>query len=283
MNCFKYKYSFKTFYIFAYPPIGFVMKRSQKLFAVFLFLIIGLGNSQAQGFSQEIGVITGPVAFYSDYGIRNDMETNTGNSGFGVGLVHYINFAYRADCNCYTRDKYFNDHFKIRNELDYHVTNLDHHGRWTEGDSFGSQQLRAMHGETKVLELGTHLEYFPLSLRDFSAFAYLVAPYVSLGVHYVNYEPGAYSDLGSLTTPGSPAIFDEFEEGILMESGSTWAIAGSVGIRYKLTVLSDLLIDARWHYYATDWMDGLNHNQPQNKSNDWMFWINVGYIYYLDF
>ncbi|HET8886672.1 MAG TPA: glutamate dehydrogenase [Salinimicrobium sp.] len=259
------------------------MIRTKNLFILLIVFFIGITNVLAQGFSHEIGVIAGPVAFYSDYGIRNDMETNTGNMGLGVGIVHYISFAYRADCNCYTQDTYFNDHFKIRNELDYHVTNLDHHGIWAESEGFGGEQLRAMHGKATVTEIGTHLEYFPLSIRDFSAFAYKVAPYVSLGVHYVHYSPTGYSDLGSLTEPGSPAIFPAFEDGIVLDSGNTWAIAGSVGMRYKLSVLSDLLIDARWHWYDSDWVDGLNHDQPQNQANDWMFWINVGYIYYLDF
>lgn len=255
-----------------------IMIKTKLLLLIFAF---GTATTLAQGFSQEIGVITGPVAFYSDYGIRNNLETNTGNIGFGVGLVHYINFAYRADCNCYTQDTYFNDHFKLRNEIDYHVTNLDHHGKWAEKDSYGGLQLRSMHGKTKVLEIGTHLEYFPLSIRDFSAFAYKIAPYISLGAHYVRYDPTAYSDLGSLDDPS--VLFHEFDGGVLMEGGNTWAVAGSVGIRYKLTILSDLVVESRWHYYATDFVDGLNHEEPQNKFNDWIFWFNVGYIYYLDF
>lgn len=258
------------------------MIRLKNLLALVVVFLL-LHKARAQDFSQEIGVIVGPVAFYSDYGIRNNLETNVGNVGFGVGIVHYFNFSYRADCNCYTRDTYFNDHFKIRTEIDYHITNLDHHGRWAESNSFGGEQLRSMHGKTKVFELGTHIEYFPLSIRDFSAYAYALAPYVSLGVHYVNYTPTAYSDLGSLAPETNDALFDEFEGGLLLQKGNTWAIAGSVGVRYKLSLLSDLIVDARWHYYGTDFVDGLDHNQPQNRYNDWIFWFNVGYVYYLDF
>src|SRR6056300_1343457 len=82
------------------------------------------------GFSHEIGVIAGPVEFRSDFGSRNEEETNLGNSGIGIGLIHYINFAYRADCNCYSADTYFNDHFKLRSEISWNKTNLDHHGEW---------------------------------------------------------------------------------------------------------------------------------------------------------
>ena len=111
------------------------------LLLVFLLLAISQQEVYSQlGFSHEVGLITGPVAFYSDYGVRNDFETNAGNVGVGVGLIHYINFSYRADCNCYTRDKYFNDHFKIRNEIDYHKTNLNISGNgWPQTELLSRQ------------------------------------------------------------------------------------------------------------------------------------------------
>ena len=66
--------------------------------------------------------------------------------------------------------------------------------------------------------------------------------------------------------------------------------AWSVGVRYKLSDLSDLMLDARWQYYFSNWVDGLNPSLanngsvpvPENKANDWIYWINLGYIYYLD-
>ena len=149
------------------------------LLLVFLFFVFPKQEIFGQlGFSHEIGVITGPVAFYSDYGVRNDFETNSGNIGFGVGIIHYINFAYRDDCNCYSRDLFFNDHFKIRNEIDFHKTNLEHFGKWVDPDktSITADQLRAMKGSTTVFEIGSQLEYFPMSIRDFQAGGHRIAP-----------------------------------------------------------------------------------------------------------
>lgn len=58
-------------------------------------------RSNAQfGFSHEIGVIAGPVQFRSDFGQRFNEENNFGNTGYGIGIIHYINFSCRADCNC---------------------------------------------------------------------------------------------------------------------------------------------------------------------------------------
>jgi hypothetical protein len=45
---------------------------------------------QMQFGSHEVGVIAGPVAFQSDYGQRYNL--NAGNTGLGIGIIHYINF-----------------------------------------------------------------------------------------------------------------------------------------------------------------------------------------------
>ncbi|QAA82461.1 glutamate dehydrogenase [Aequorivita sp. H23M31] len=262
------------------------------LLVVFLILVFG-GKQKAIaqfGFSQEIGVITGPVVFYSDFGQRNNFETNTKNVGFGVGLVHYLNFSYRADCNCYTSDTYFNDHFKVRNELNYHKTNFEHYGEWVrpEKTSLMAKQLRAMSGSTTVIELGSQLEYFPFSIRDFAAGGYKIAPFVSFGVHWVNFDPEVTSSRGKLNSPYSTPL--KYMNAFQQDPGSTWAVLGSVGIRYKLNSSSDLMLDSRWIYYFSDYMDGLNPSLenngtrpvPENKANDWVYWLNLGYIFYLN-
>lgn len=256
----------------------------------FFFLISNQKALSQFGFSHEIGVITGPVAFYSDYGVRNDFETNSGNTGFGVGLIHYLNFAYRSDCNCYTRDSYFNDHFKLRNEISYNRTELQHLGKWVDPnrDSDFARYLRSIRASTSVIDIGSQLEYFPFSIRDFSASRGAFAPFLSLGVHYVSFDPEAS------TTDGSPlenVLFPKYLGAYQQEASSTWSIVTSVGVRYKLSPLSDLMLDARWQYYFSDWVDGLNPTfenngnriqVPENKANDWLFWLNFGYIYYLE-
>ena len=114
-----------------------------------LVLIVQTTNAQL-GFSHELGVIAGPVQFRSDFGSSNESKTNFGNTGFGIGLVHYLNFAYRADCNCYTTDTYFNDHFKVRNEISYNKTNLEHLGFWVLPDKVGVKQINLE--DIKVLQ-----------------------------------------------------------------------------------------------------------------------------------
>lgn len=258
----------------------------------FCILFFGISNvSQAQyGFSHEIGAIAGPVAFQSDYGERYDLSTNAGNTGYGIGLIHYLNFSYEAECNCYTPETYFNDHFKLRSELSYNKTELDHFGQWVEGKpSLGKEQLKAMQGSTTVTNIGMQLEFFPWSIRDFTATIQSWGPFISLGGQFSFYNAKASSTMGPLGTPLTtfPKYLvptDDRPYGFSSESGSVWSIVSSVGTRYKLAPLSDLMVDLRLQYYFSDWVDGLNPNPDlykENKANDWLVWFNVGYIYYL--
>ena len=267
-----------------------------KFFRIFTLLLLCQGAAlHAQfGFSHEVGVIAGPVAFQSDYGERYDFDTNKGNTGTGVGLVHYMNFSYRADCNCYTPETYFNDHFKVRSEISYNKTNLNHFGKWVDPNktSLGAQQLRGMKGSTAVTNVGMQLEYYPFSIRDFTSATGSWAPYISLGGQYSFYKPEVATTFGNGDLLDPNNIFPKYwiasegkPHGFSNDRGSTWSVVGSVGTRYKLTLLSDLVLDLRWQYYFDNWVDGLNPNPklfPENKANDWLVWLNFGYIYYLD-
>ncbi len=269
---------------------------NHKQLTLFLLVILTSTTAFSQlGFSHEIGVITGPVAFKSDFGERLDTETNAGNSGIGIGIVHYINFAYRADCNCYTTDNFFNDHFKLRTEISWNKTKLNHLGEWVQPyrNSVEAQKLRAHTGEANNLDIGMQLEYFPLSIRSFQAFGYKFAPFVSLGAHYVSYNPKVYTNYGDQSVTNmnnfyspwyatNPNLDADFPKPIDPSSGSTWSVVSSIGVRYKLTMVSDLMLDLRGQYYFNDWIDGLNHDLNSNKYNDWLVWLNFGYIYYLD-
>lgn len=269
-----------------------------KHLALALCLLVAYQDVSAQlGFSHEIGVIIGPVEFRSDFGSRFEEETNLGNSGIGIGIIHYINFTYRADCNCYSTDNYFNDHFKLRSEISWNKTVLDHHGFWVQPDkvSVNADKLRAHHGVAENFDVGMQLEYFPKSIRSFQAFSYRFAPFISLGIHYTAYTPRATTDYGDGNIFNGNNIYSYWyqdysllplgvdrEYPINLDVGDSWSMVTSVGVRYKLGVLSDLMLDLRWQLYFSDWIDGFNHKLSYNKFNDWLIWLNFGYIYYLD-
>ncbi|NNE31803.1 MAG: glutamate dehydrogenase [Winogradskyella sp.] len=267
------------------------MITSLRRFLICFVLILITENSYSQlGFSHEIGAFVGPIAFKSDFGVRNDFETNAGNTGIAVGLVHYINFAYRADCNCYSTDTYFNDHFKLRSELAWNKTPLEHIGKWVDNNrqTIEANQLRAHTGEAQNWDIGMQLEYFPLSVREFSAGVNSFAPFIAAGAHFVSYNPSVWTTYGDGDINNNDNFYTFWDDAsggdpfISDEGGTTWSVVASLGTRYKLSVLSDLFVELRGQYYFNDFIDGLDHKLESNQYNDWNVWLNFGYIYYLD-
>ncbi len=260
----------------------------------FLGVIFGFScnlNAQFDGSSSELGIIVGPIAFQSDYGERYDLSTNAGNTGIGIGLVHYFNFAYDSKSN-YTPETYFNIHFKVRSEISFNKTNFKHFGEYVNknNNSLSVQQLRAMKGSTAVTNLGMQLEFYPWNIRDFTATPNSFAPFISLGGQFSLYNSKAESSLGPLgnTATTFPKYLTPSEGrpyGFSSEQGAVWSIVSSVGTRYKISNSGDLMVDLRFQYYFSNWVDGLNPNPEiykENKANDWLVWFNVGYIHYLD-
>ena len=255
------------------------------LFALFGISTIATAQSDL---AQEVGIIFGPVTFQSDYGQRHDFDTNAGNTGFGVGIVHFVNFS--ANNN---RESFFTEHFKVRSELSFNTTSLEHFGEWTEKTppTTGVLQLRAMTGKSTIISLGSQLEFSPIKIHDFENSVGSISPYVSLGFLVSYYTTKASSSLGELGIPSTtfPKYLtpsDGRRYGYSDENGVVLSATAGAGIHYKLTTMSDLMIEGRFQAFNSDWVDGLSPNKDlykENKSNDWQVWFNVGYIYYLEF
>ncbi|PTX45155.1 hypothetical protein C8P64_1146 [Christiangramia gaetbulicola] len=257
------------------------MIKTRAIIIITLLLSLWSGKSFGQLYvSHEVGVITGPAGFFTDYGERWNVRNNLENDGFGVGLVYYANLAYKPYCNCKPTKLFFRKHFRVRAEIDYMRSNLDHFGPVASKNTEGGRQLRAMHGSTELYQGGLALEYHFFGIKEARDFAVLFAPFISLGANYVYYSPDAYSELGPLDNP--KVLFNTFEDGIFLESGSTFSISGSAGVRYRLGRQNDLQLEARALYYDSDKIDGLDVQGPQNKFNDFVLWFNLGYILYLN-
>lgn len=250
---------------------------------VFIFLLT-LGNI-TDAFGQiyhEVSLMAGPVSFRGDYGLRGDAESISKNIGFGFGINHYLNFAFTDFGSRYTRQ-----HFKIRSSLIYHSTSLNHYGEISEQNDISGLQLRSMFGEANVLEIGSGLEYYLMRIRDFERNPGAFTPYAGLGVNFVFYSPVADTTLEDglgfpettfptfLAAPGEEPAFTN-------DSNLTFSANFQAGAKYKITNNSDLFAEVRWHYYFSDFVDGLKPIGDQNIYNDWMFWFTVGYLYNLD-
>jgi hypothetical protein len=239
--------------------------------------------------SHEIGFISGSASFTTDYGERNNFKSNVGgNVGFGFGAVYYLNFTdYRYRWN--QRTNYWAEHFRVRAELSYMSAQLDHFGQWAEKQSELGARLRAHHGKTYLVNLGAQLEFHWVDIVDFGSRRIpdlQWSPYISGGAFVDFYNPSIYSDLGNwrdediLYPKWDPT---KFPDAARITPGITMSATLGIGTRKKLGFYSDLLIESRWQYFFSNYVDGLNARQaPENKYNDWLLWIHVGYIYYLN-
>ncbi|MBF7091074.1 glutamate dehydrogenase [Flavobacterium sp. ALJ2] len=246
-------------------------------------------NSNAQSrLAHEIGIIAGPISFRSDYGQRDNASTNVGNTGFGIGLVHFLNFSYNS-----RRENYLNEHFKVRSEISFNKTNLEHFGATVNGNpnSIGVKQLKAMSGKSTLANIGFQLEYSPfMRIHAYENTVGGFSPYISIGAQFSYYSTKVSSTLGPLgntatTFPKYLTPSDGHQYGFSNQSGTVLSVTYGAGVHYKLAPLHDLLFEARFQYYNSDWIDGLNPNKniyKENKSNDNQIWFNFGYVYYLD-
>lgn len=268
------------------------MVLSLKQLTLIPIFLLGISTGFAQGgFSNELGVIVGPVAFQSDFGERHDFETNSGNTGIGIGIVHFMNFEYQSGYSKYT---YFNDHFKVRSELSWNRTKLKHFGKWVDPSQTGvnADKLRGHSGESNNFDIGMQLEYFPFSLKEFSYSSYSFAPFISFGLHLTSYNPKVFTTYGDGNSDNLDNFYRpwyKYTDGTIRDtqfvtakSGIAPSIVGGVGTRFKLSYFSDLMLDLRWQHFFNDRIDGLDHKLPSNKSNDYLLWLNFGFIHYFD-
>jgi hypothetical protein len=263
--------------------------------ATIIVLTISFQISKAQDkSSHEIGIIAGSASFTTDYGQRYNFSANVGgNVGPGVGLVYYLAFTdYRYRWN--QRTNYFSEHFKVRLELSYMQANLKHYGEWVEKPGTGGDQLRAHTGKSQVINFGGQMEFHIVDIVDFGSRRIpdlKWSPYVAFGTFVDWYNPTIESSLGDWQDPG--VLFPTWDNNYQGQyadptaadasAGITMSISGSIGIRRKLGEYSDILLESRWQYFFSDYIDGMNnHYAPQNKYNDWLLFIHVGYVYYLN-
>ena len=254
-------------------------------------IFISFSIASAQDYSShEIGFIFGSASFTTDYGQRNNFMSNVGgNVGPGIGIIYYWNFHdYRY--KWMQRGGYFSEHFRIRAELSYMEAELNHFGKWIEviGGVTG-EKLRAMHGKTYLVNLGAQMEFHWVDIVDFGTRRIPEvkwSPYISAGVMVDYYDPTVLSDYGDGDWKNNPNIL--FPKWAVPGAASdkkniTLSATLGIGTRHKLGEYSDILIESRWQYFFNNYVDGLYARQDEaEKFNDWLLFIHIGYVYYLN-
>jgi len=267
------------------------LTKSIKITTSILFLILSLNLSAQSEKSHEIGIISGSASFTTDYGQRNNFRANVGgNVGVGVGVIYYLNFTdYRYRWN--QRTGYFAEHFRVRAEVSYMSAELEHFGEYAESPGEWGDRLRAHTGKTYLLNLGAQMEFHWVDIVDFGSRRIPDlhwSPYISAGAFVDYYNPSITSTYGSGDWREAGVLFPKWDNSLNPGAANdkanvTMSATFGVGTRYKLGEYSDLLIESRWQYFFSNYVDGLNaKNDPANKFNDWLLWVHIGYVYYLN-
>lgn len=232
--------------------------------------------AKAQYF-HDIGITAGSTFFKSDYGEQGDFRNFYANNGFTIGALYYLGMESG-------KTKHWKNYFRVRGELMYMQSELQHFGQWVDPAKTGqfATQLRGMRGSTSVANVGLQLEYYPLMTDDYRRGAKF-SPYFALGFQLNGYSSRATSLLGELGNAVTTPV--KYLDGFKNESSFVTSFSANVGTRYKLNAKSCLLFETRLLRFNSDWVDGLNPNRriyTENKSNDYTLTISAGYIYKFD-
>lgn len=224
--------------------------------------------------SIEFGLSTGVSVLKTDYfeeeGFINDL---TENSGLMLGVIAYFNVFNNSKSEL--SHNWANQHLKLRGELSYQRANLNHY------NIASNSPLKNMHGVASILNLGTVMEYYPLSLPDFITINKKTRPFISLGIFADYSKPSVELDTGDWENNPSLLIESYRGEALNVDSKLALSLLFSGGIRYNFNENSALLFDIRWQSFSTDYIDAIKPEVSGNKHNDWLYSINIGYMFTL--
>lgn len=248
------------------------MSRKNVLQLALLFSFT-LAQAQYGRTYQEIGVMGGPAFFQGDFGERGAFENTVQNVGFSGSLVYFLSLNVNRSS--------FAENFKVRFDVTVMTVNLQHFGKFADSKSEIGRQLSAMRSDVRVGSLGTQIEFYPWKTDDYSGATW--SPYIATGAQINSFAADAYSLQGNIAN--SNVVPEKYVEGFKTSSGTVFSATGSAGIRYKLMDYNYLILEGQIKYYFSDWIDGMNPDRrtyQENKANDYLGTINVGYVYYFN-
>ena len=250
-----------------------------------IFVIVFTLEFKAQHFTHDIGVFVGSSSLQADYGQRGNFASEWNNNGITYSVAHYLSFYNRT--LRWDPNNVLHNHLMVKTELQY-LSNikLEHHGKWANGNSFAAEQLRAMEGTLRMLNLGLHLEYYYRPLEEFvyPHSPMWFNPYFTFGVKYSSYTNSVESGLGDWTQDITvlPKKYT-LENALDIGSGSAVSLALGLGTRFKLAPKIDLVAQFNYQYFFSDKIDGLQAKVIENKNNEWLVNIQFGIVYHLNF
>jgi len=269
------------------------MKKYLPKITLIFFFFFAINSYSQLDISHEVGIMFGVTSFQTDFGERYDFPSaNAASMGFGV--MHYLKF-YGNQYNWRSGTSFFSDHFKLKTSFDYiQKTNIKHEPWVGLGDqSEGFAKLEAMRTNIKMYNIGSQLEFYFSSLENYSTLfsdKKSFNPYLSAGVHFSFYDPKVTSELNDsggpndeLNVVNEPFLFLYKEQwqndAVFNEPGTAFSVSVGAGLRYSMEYF-DMILDTRWQHFFSDKIDGLDApNDPGNKYNDTMVYVNLGIVY----
>ena len=238
-------------------------------------------NAQSNA-NLEAGVSLGFASFQTDFGERGDWDSTFKNRGLAVGAVLYLNF-FNRDPVLSGPVSWGQQHFKLKAEVSYLQANLEHYGIYAKEDTADGAKLRSMTGKSTVINFGTILEYHPFPIPDFiSGSNRKISPYFGLGVMAGFSNPTIETSTGDWEA-NPTLLIDAYQVDGAIDVSSSLALSLmlSGGLRFKLDDNDSLMLDMRWQYFASDFIDGLDPDPElvPNKHDDWLYYLNFGYIH----
>lgn len=260
------------------------MKKLLLKLLVVIFFASFSGTTRAQtNVSHEVGAFFGIASLQTDFGISGYFES-ANQASMGFGLTYYMKF-FGSQYNWRSGSTYFSEHFKLKAEfMYYNNSKIEHQNLDQVGQRF-RETMERMTGSVKTYNGGLTLEYYFVELEDYSSFfrsSGSVNPYVGLGLHYTYAQPDIFVDGVSLKGQEEPYedLIPKWQEGAIdLEEQNILSAAASAGVRFGLDAV-DLFVEGRYQYYFSDKLEGLYApDDPGNKNNDTMVFINVGIVY----
>ena len=246
-----------------------------KLFILLPVILLSYASVSAQAnASMEASVNLGFTSFQTDYGEDGNFKSSfTGNMGYAVGGSLYVNF-FNTNPSVAGYPNWLQKHLKLKLEVSYLSAKLEHFG-----DNVGDRDH--MKGLASVINFGTVLEYHPFVLPDFvPGIRKKLTPYVGFGVMGTFAMPKVETNQSSLIK-----AYQIGDDGFKHADDApvfTYSLMPSGGLRYQLDNGNAIMMDMRWQYFGSDFIDGLSPNNDvidgANKHNDWLYYFNVGYV-----
>ncbi len=252
----------------------------KNLLTVFIIFLVALSANAQYRTIDAYSFFSGYSFFKTDFGARNDWNTNINNTGVELGGKIFVNlFPYHWQW----RGMY---HIKTNFILTYAHGRVEHIGRWTDNKySPTAVKLKNMFATPTVIGGGMGFEY---SLQDLTFFNFtrLYGIYrfnVTTGVDLMAfyYMPNIKSNLGDITDVNvQPNILhSRFVGKVYPKSGITFGATFKVTFYYQLTESYHIYLENRTTWFLSDKVDGLDVNDAPDKFTDWLYTPAIGITY----